>query len=372
MSDLIYDTYIFPTVDTCLDADITQLHPNNQILYGQWLHKLKKGRTWFGLHWDWPDLNFKGIIPDDCDTYVFSWHLENWDHDWLDKFCQSHPNQQVIAIGEFQEKSQHPNLKILVFHCWDLLISYVLETFGNNHEFKEPKKYLVSSLCNKPSFTKTLITAYLIKNYYPHDQLLVSWNINKRGEQCRSMQFLDTTAMSNRDSLTDLCQYYHSAMKDFKITIDDFVDVPWNHFDFAHPAFTDSLINLTNETFAQSQKFSRIYPGPYFSEKTWKPLLAGSAVLPVGQPNVYRYLENFGLCMDYPWPREFDTTVGDLDRIEKTFDAIDWIMKASQQDDQNQIMEVNRYNYHYIRSKEFLSTIKSINAEALEKFLESY
>ena len=373
MSSLEYHQYIFSSGDICINADISQLHVNSRLLYGDWLHTLNKGKTFFGLHYNWPRLmQSDPTIGTHYDTYVFSWHLEQWDNDWLEKFCEDHPSQQIVVIGEFPMSHSYqrfPNLKSLVFHCWDLYIPFILNSFGKNYSFPEKQQYRVSSLCNKPSFTKIFVTAYLLKNYYPRDDLLLSWNINKLRQICSSINFLGTTGRSN---LNDLSDYYQHTMKDLTISIDTFDDDSYSLSDFTHMAYSNSLINLTNETYVQNLKNSTIYPGPYFSEKTWKCLLGGTAPIPVGQPGTYKYLNNFGFKTDYPWPNEFDNVIGDCDRINSLFKTIDWVLSDQCLDHVDRIQEINHSNYEHIRSASFLKLIKQKNQDFLIDFLKNY
>lgn len=370
--DLIFDTYIFPMYDVCVDADLSTLHINNQILYADVLAPLKKGHTWYGLNYSWPDHCDHDPIPEGFDTYVFSNHDENWDSVWLDRFCQSHPNQQVVMIGEFDETPRHPNLKILVWYYLYLYIPYLLKTFGQGCEFSVMKRYRLSSLCNKPSYLKALTTAYLLKNHYPREDLLLSWNINSLNEYCRSLDYLVPDEFQGRPVLGDLCDYYHANMRDLKISLDEFVADIWHYCNFQHPAFTDSLINLTNETWAQNQINDRKMPGPYLSEKTWKTIMGGAGLLPISQSGVYQYMENFGFCMDWPWPKDFDQVVGDLDRMEQVFPTVDWVLSDTCLDYQHQILDVNHYNFDYIRSQRFVDIVIEKNHRSLQEFLQHY
>jgi hypothetical protein len=95
-------------------------------------------------------------------------------------------------------------------------------------------------------------------------------------------------------------------------------------------------------------------------------------VVPVGQHNTYRYLEKFGFCTDYPWPCEFDSIVGDISRVEKILDTIDWILSDRIMDLKKDIMAVNRHNYEHIRSDRFVSNIIEKNQQHLELFLKDY
>ena len=351
MSQLEQDQWIFPRWDVCVNADISQLHTNNQLLYSDWLHKLNKGKTFFGLNYNWPGQYKLDPIGNFYDTYVFSWHLEPWDHDWLEKFCEEHPSQQIVIIGEFplsiSYQKRFPNLKCLVNHCWHLFVPHVLDFFGKNYLFPKKREYTVSSLCNMPSMTKAFVTAHLLKNYYPRDDLLLSWNINKRQQFCQSMNFLGNTG---RPILDDLATYYQQSMKTLSITIDDFTETAHNNCDFTKDAYSNSLINLTNETFVQTLKHSTIYPGPYFSEKTWKCLLAGTGLIPAGQPGTYKHLDEFGFDTNYPWPKEFDSVMGDSDRMESLFKTIDWVLSNQCLDYTDKIQEINLNNYEHIRS----------------------
>lgn len=373
MTQLIYDRCVFPTHNVCTGADLSQLHPNNQLLYNDWLHQLVRGKTWFGLNYDWPS-NFPTsplAIPEGYDTYVISWHLEPWDFDWIENFCTIHRNQQLIIIGEFDYQSPYDNCKAIKYHCWDLFVPYVLFTFGKSHNFNNKKLYRLSSLVNKPNFTKTLVSSLLHKHYNQNKNLLMSWNVNVRGENCQSMNFLNQ--IEGRPKLNDLAQYYYSVMKNNTIIIDQFEDNPNLHCNFDHCAYNDCLINLTNETFVQSLKHQQKFPGPYLSEKSWKPLLAGTALLPAGQENTYQYLEKFGFKFNYPWCFDFDKTSGDLDRIEKLTDVIDWIMSTDQiLNYEQEILENNFFNYEHIRSNEFLTIIKQINQKSLQNFFATY
>jgi len=170
-----------------------------------------------------------------------------------------------------------------------------------------------------------------------------------------------------------LAEYYRSSMAQQVITYEQFQNrVNYGPSDFANTAYKDSAINLTNETFAQSQRNEEIIPGPYLSEKSWKPLLAGTGLIPVGQPGVYAYMKNLGFDTNYPWPCEFDKVSGDLDRLIEMFKTVDWIFSDQYVDNFSQIMSVNKNNFEHIRSREFIDLITKQNQSNLENFLKTY
>ena len=132
------------------------------------------------------------------------------------------------------------------------------------------------------------------------------------------------------------------------------------------------MVNVTNETFVNDVVGNTRAQGPYFSEKTWKPLLGGSAVLPLGMSGTYDHLAKFGFAIDYPWSKEFDLDCfGSNDRLVKLLDVLDYVIE-NHAIISGQVNDMNRFNYDYIRSDKFVSTIKQLNHEYLEQFLASY
>lgn len=371
---LLHDhDWIFPLHENFLNSDISRLSYNNRLLYGDWILELIDGKTFFGLHFDWPgtleSLSRPIDIPDDCDTYVFSWHIENWPHDWLEQFCQNHSNQKVIVIGEYPWKSDIPNLKVLVHHCWHWVINYVISKFDYQYKPLSERKHKISSLCNRPSLFKTYVTAYISKNYTDLKDVVLSWNAGSYDIPiCESMRTMETKI--GRPILDLLHDFYEKDLRHRQITTDIFDNNPRLHWQAHHPAYIDSIVNFTNETYAQTQKYNKQYPGPYLSEKSWKPLLAGTALVPVGMPGVYQYLENFGFEFDYPWDQTFDQVVGDLDRIEKVLELIDKIMSKNITELAEDLQPSVQHNWDHIRSQEFLSRVEKLNQANLEQFIK--
>ena len=353
------------------------LSPRAKKLYSSWLFDLKKGKTFFGLNWNWPSNCFDSTINGFYDTYVFSWHVENWDHEWLKNFCETHPDSQVIVISEFNLDINYysyyrkiKNLKCLVHHCWDQLLDEVLTIDDPQYVPTHNRKYKFSSLVNKPSYFKTLVTAYLMLTHKLDDTIL-SWNINDRQEICPSMSWLDVNKAST-DELTQLIEFYHRELKNKKIKLDNFIDTRLSNYHCNIPAYTDCLVNSINETYAQSSTHRRIFPGPFITEKTWKPLLTGCGLLSQGPRGIYAYLENFGFVFDYPWDRSYDTVPEDIDRFLKYLRTVDAIFEADHSELAQQLSYSSQHNYTHIRSAEFKSRIQKLNQQYLLDFLRNY
>lgn len=365
---LEHEPRIFEEHDCCHGNELHQLKHNNKILFHDLLPQLIRGKTWIALNFNWPSPNLVKNIPQDQDTYIFSWHLENIDFDFLDRFCLEHPNQQVIVLSENTDNNRHPNLKMLQYHCWHHVIPTMLIVHGYNTKFINIRNKRLSSLASKPSLSKALITAYLHCKYKDRTDVIMSWQL-LRSAKCHSMNFIDD--LKTTDQLAHLVDHYNRYLKDECIKLPNDItpgSIPWNNWHF--PSFVyDVWVNLTNETFCRDDG---IFPGPYLSEKTWKALIAGTALLPVGMSGTYQRLEKFGFQFEYGWDLEFDIIRPDMDRMIKLFDLVDLIIKEPIDDLAAQVRDSCKYNHKYIRSDEFVKRIKDLNQQNLKEFLSTY
>ena len=360
--------WILDIHNTFTDKNLKDISFNNKLLYKNLLPKLIRGRTWFGLNYNWPNPNQRNSIPQNQDTYVFSWHLENVDWDFLDNFCVTHPNQQIISINEFDNSRRHPNLLTLKYHCWAEIIPTMLKRYGINHAFTSKRSHLLSCLINKPSLFKTLVASHVFQKYKTRQDLIITWNVAKENYSCPSMNFIDD--LVNIPRLATLVEYYHEYLKNQSFKFDNIngQKVLWEWWDFSIPCY-DVWLNLTNETFAPA---NNCFPGPYFSEKTWKPLLAGAAFIPIGMPCIYHVLEKFGFDMDWPWDKKFDFEHKDLNRLIMALDVIDCVLEKDSKQIITELHDRCRYNYEYIRSIKFVNRINDINQSSIDDFFANY
>jgi hypothetical protein len=199
---------------------------------------------------------------------------------------------------------------------------------------------------------------------------VLSWNINKRKERCPSLASLEEHY--GRPELDKLCEYYHSTLKQLSIEQEPWIDTIYTNNDWTTTqAYTNTLINFTNETYSQGQKYQRIFPGPQMTEKTRKALLAGCAIVPVGMPGVYKYLSRFGLKFNYPWSCEFDEIPGDLDRMEQMPKVIDKIMSYDLHFLHQQVKDSIEYNYYYLRNIQYINRVDEVNQQAIDDYLSN-
>jgi hypothetical protein len=267
------------------------------------------------------------------------------------------------------------NVHILKYHCWHLVLPTMLSYWNTGNQFRDIRMHLISCLCGKPNFFRSLIFAFISKYLKNDHRLLVSWN-TIQASQCPSLGILDIKLHIER--LEDLRQTYFDqnllntrAMLDSDKNLKDLSN--WDRWNFDWPG-ADAWINVTNETYCRSDYRGwniPSTPGPYLSEKTWKALITGLAILPNGMPGTYIRLESMGFRMDWPWPMGFDQELGDLDRLNKVIDVIEWILSQNEQDLISNIKSNCEFNFHHVRSRDFQKHIVSSNHANLDKFLQT-
>jgi hypothetical protein len=186
------------------------------------------------------------------------------------------------------------------------------------------------------------------------------------------MDFLDLDRQP-RSELHLFVEYYHATLKNQTIKSDDWINTDrFSTYFCNHPAYIDCLMNLTNETFTQSLVKNTIMSGPFITEKTWKPLLAGTAVLSQGPCGVYQHLEQFGFKFDYPWSKSFDAIPGDIDRFLCLLKVVDDIFAMDFELLALELEPTCKFNQEHILSNDFFSTVEKINDSNLHTFMQDY
>lgn len=328
------------------------------------LAPLARDRTLWILNWVWPKLIPDRPIPEGYDTYIFVFYREPPDWQWLYQFAADHPRQEIIVAHEIpSSKTPYLNLNFVEHHHLHYKFRLALQMFGQGYVLPKQRTHRISSLCNKPNFYKTLLTAYLHLHHRQRSDIIMSWNINARREICGSMADLDIEF--HRPKLDELRKYYFDTLKDLQIKIDTWQDDHYQNWNWTNTmAYRSSLVNFTNETYTND-----IYPGPWFGEKTRKPLLAGNALLPIGASNVYHQLERFGFRCDFPWDCSFDKITGNLDRMEYLFGVIEEILLFDFNDLCQQCWPAIEHNFHWSRDTSLDERINQINQQAVQEYL---
>ena len=336
-----------------------------------WLPDLHKqlGKTFCVFNFSWPKDSLIDEFPQNLDTYVFHFGTEYVDWRWLNLVCKRFPNSQIILISPYNTSLYaEPNLMLIQFNFWPTILKWYQEenVVPEVHHYEKTKK--ISSLGNRISQFRAYVCAYLHQTWC-QENYLISW----RGVlgKPEDLYLLNLTGNTKLDPVID---YLKSTFFDLRISPDkDFKNNPLNNLFYDWSAYNDCVINCSNESvnnsFQQTPHGSHIVPGPYFTEKTWKCMLSGTALLPVGQYKSYEYLSNQGFKFEYPWDCGFDQLPGDIDRISAILNCLDQIKDMSLEFLKSSTVESNQHNRDHILSGNYFKQQNLINLNNVQTFI---
>lgn len=335
-----------------------------------WLLDLKLGNAFgiFGLQWGTDSL--LKSIPTHYDTYVVTPGTEYVDWQWIRQFCDRVPNSSVIVVCPYDTVLDHvPNLKLITFDVWPYNLKFCLDKIRHSVNLIN-RKHKISSLANRISQFRTYVCAHLYRTWNSKDYIMSWRRVLVKQED---LYLLNPTGNPRID---DIIQFITDKFWELKIEpTADFVNTPINNLDYNWSAYTDCIINCSNESVNNSYQhvngIGRILPGPYLTEKTYKVLLSGTALLPVGQYNTYSHLQSQGFVFDYPWDKSYDQIPGDIDRVAQLLDCVDNISEMSLQDLEELTLPSRSFNREYILSGDYSQYIHAVNCQNIEKFAQA-
>ena len=306
-------------------------------------------------------------LPDDYDYYVLSWHGEFIDFAWL--HAHLHITKPVIILTDFKVYDCTFLPDNFIFVRW-LYAHHVANTmmqwFGTT--YKKNIKYKASAFCHRITQSKMWITTALLESLNREDLFV---KLNDRLE----LKNVHNWQPCGSKILDDLSEKFKNKWLGKSILVDQFEGYEDNiqsiNGNPNHPAYTECAIHFTNESWHYSKtnynNTQAILPGPNFSEKTFKCLIAGTAFIPVGQFDVYNTLSEFGLQFDYgPINLDFDTEAGDINRFEKIVDVIDTIASMSAEDIYTATKDCTEYNQNVIVSGKFSKKCDNFNQNQID------
>ena len=251
------------------------------------------------------------------------------------------PDTQFIYLADVNNYDHvYPdNVTFFKYRHWHLPLMHVLNNIDlsqipNVKSKKIYKKF--SSLSYYRRQFRAIITLSLLK--YAVNDSIVSWhnltNDSYHDELIKSLK----SDVSFNELDWEVLNYKH--------TIDNYT-VNKNYYesnilDFLNPQYQNCLINFSNETdnfglyWIDDIRYNR--PGPFLTEKTWKPLIAGNVLMSTGQPGTYDFLKNdYNIPINYSIDTSFDNVLGDFDRIRQIKNLIESLstIKLSDLIDQN-------------------------------------
>lgn len=311
-----------------------------------------KTLDWSGIHciFNIQDIT-KVKLPPSCHRAAISFHTEYYHvHDLLD-FFNAHQDVEFLFLSDGIPKCDWPiNVTYCQWVTWHLQLEKLISIYGVNKEDRKPK-YAISALSARGEFHKASIVSYLFAKM--KDRLIYSWykmeplyfNKEEIERYPRLQTYLDYGVVNS------IPKYSPDDWKENESA------TPIDNGNWHMVAYTDAVINLTNESIFNSSFMYRDtvynYTTPYLTEKTFKALAARQPFLPVGQVDSIKHLSELGLNFDYGLPLEYDCENGDFDRIEKIYDTIDYIENMSVSELFNQTQPIADYNLNMIETRQF-------------------
>ena len=320
------------------------------------------GRGCFYLHARWPSKESIDF-PIGFNYYVVSFHLEHIDFDWIKRQTVG----PIIVLSDFNsyQESYLPNVYFYRWTVWHHAIKKIQSWHGS--KFEKNIKYKASAFCNRVTQSKVIMTTALAEYMGTADTLL---SLSDWIEE-KNVHNWQPTGQSVLDNLTEI---FRSKYLGKKWSIDDFVQEQNDQrytSDPAHPAYQQSALHFTNESFhyslMQADGKEIVIPGPQLTEKTFKCLLGATAFIPVGQFDTYRTLIELGLKFDYNLDISFDQDAGNLTRFVKTVDLIKKLGTMSAMDIYETTKESTQHNHDMVRGNEFFLNCERNNNNTLQQ-----
>jgi hypothetical protein len=365
----MHPTFFLPRERISLD-NWQQADPFTKQLF-DWLPDLRfqLGNTHCFFCLVWPPDHWIDQTPAGADTYIlhFGGEYVNWG--WVARFCDRFCDSKVILISPYTTSLYaRSNLQLITINFWPTILKNIIEEHpvpAVNYTGKTKK---ISALANRVGQFKAYVAAHLHKTWDP-DDYIISWR-NYHGKP-EDLYLLNYTGNAKIDTVID---YVKNVLMKTTIAPDgDFINAPADNLFYNWKAYTDCVVNCSNESlpnsYQQTDTGFHIVPGPFLTEKTWKCLLAGTALVPVGQYQTYQYLETMGFKFEYPWDCSFDSITGDIDRIDRLLDCLDSINQYTAQELASLTESSNRHNRDHILSGDCYRRVSKTNQANIDTFI---
>ena len=266
------------------------------------------------------------MVPDGHSMYVLSWLFEPFGDLWFLDLYNRNPQAQFVIISDLNPndlvKLDRVEYFQIMHHATWFKAIHLKNTKPHNINLSN-RKYKLSSLSSRLNEYKFYITAKLHDK--KNSQTLYTWNRGFDITNKDSFVF-ESHGLYHVDKMLD----YTDFLKNNTINQEQWDNNPLSGCNFAHSAYLDTVINSINETqcLSYTPEFGRL-PTPYITEKTWKPLFAGNAILFTGQAGLKKQLESWGFEFDYVWAQDYDGSFSDNQRLEVILSQINWILATN-------------------------------------------
>lgn len=306
---------------------------------------------------DWPLSNF--------DKFVISFHTEYLKHDKLFELFDQNPNKKFLLLCDQLPKSfWPPNVTMLQWLTYPHQLDTIVKHYGVADITQVVPTKKISSLSHRNDLHKEAITAFLVEEFELADVLVSCHNKSLAPLYYQSQNFFIPEPIKKYISgkqlpprLIDAAEFCGSS--------------PIGNSDWRHCAYLETAINLTNESVFNSRALVNgiptSLPTPYLTEKTWKPLLAGQAFIPIGQTNTLTELTRLGFQFEYEFDISFDSELHDFDRLAKIFNLLQTLKNYTPNELRNMTVNSCKHNLDHIQSGKLHAVCNSINECAIDR-----
>jgi hypothetical protein len=356
---------MYDYIDQNIEGKNLDLHKVCGGLYSP-LNNLDWSDTWFALNVQqlWlvkiPTYQFKKI--------VISYHTEYFDAHDLYNFFQANSDCEFLFLHDGIPETCWPvNVTSVQWISWGQQLDVAIDAHGIADAVM-PATKLLSSLSYRHEFHKAAVTAFLQKHFCS-DQLVLSWHDVRQ----RDLYYLDPNFYMPESIQNLVLDPAFQNQLPIKLN-NNFNQSPVANSDWHHPAYEQCAVNLTNESVYNSSSRLNQQPnplsGPYFTEKTWKPLLAGRPFVPVGQKNSIQSLKQLGLKFDWGLDLDFDRMCNDFDRMLGIYQCLGHLKTQSPGDILDQSRDSCEHNLDHIRSGGFRNKCDIANQSQIETIIK--
>jgi hypothetical protein len=359
MNDFIYQ-------NVCGAWDLINTHPIITEIYPEF--KLLSWKDcYFALNVQ--RLNEVSIPTNRYKKIIISYHTEYFDHKILwNFFSQNQDVEFLFLCDQYSEDIWPNNVTVLPWVTWGYQLDIAIQHFGLADRAHRIVNKKISSLSARHEFHKAAITAFLIEKC-TDNELILSWHNNIWGHPYYQEEnyFIPST----------IKKYLLGKFASLpSIKLDSFENNPINNANWHHPAYLDVAVNFTNESVFNSEAMINDHlvrlPTPYVTEKTWKPLLAGCAFIPVGQFQTLAALTKVGFVFNYNIDLSFDNQIGDFDRLLKIYDLIETLLEMSPENLYKQTYDSCNFNLEHIKSGNLTRICNRNNLQTFEERISKW
>jgi hypothetical protein len=298
------------------------------------------------------------------------------------ELAKRYPSVPILWLADL-DAYDYPlptNVTFMPYRHWYIRLEMFQECFqGQVKRVKDkPLKYKFSSLSYFRRPNRAVVTAAL----YTHarNSSLFTWRYldnDRTGKQEESIEtfrnhrlfrdldwrFFDKDWFTDQDNIAGKLQ---ADGVNFRVR-DAMLDIHT-------PGFNQALINISNETDTFGwmdngiERYNR--PGPFLTEKTWKTLISGCALLNSGQPGTMKFLrEAYNLPLDYSYDTSYDLETRDFDRLAGLVKTVQNIEQSSLQDLVDANIDTCQHIQDLVLSPEYVQSMRDYNIAQDKKIM---